>query len=241
LEFVRPTQRRGGPSFGIRGNNPQKETNCRVSGDEVSTSSRARDGDFSLCIKDLEDIASGPPARTVALLRAGSSVGLISRSPAGRRISAVWNEAPEETMTRSQLVRQLAEIATRPIGSAAAAEAQPSAPDAVEQSASQAELFVWFEDTSARAAEGARGMAGLPESLLPYGMSMRVLDRRYAEDHFHLLSAVRLRCMDDPSELIAALYTSALSVGTVAWIGTGPQYSRAWDDMYAPSSPGDPN
>jgi hypothetical protein len=47
--------------------------------------------------------------------------------------------------------------------------------------------------------------------------------------------------MDDPSELIAALYTSALSVGTVAWIGTGSQYSRAWDDMYSPASPGDPN
>ena len=207
----------------------------------MSTSSLACDGDFSLWIKDLDDVVCGPPLRPDALLRASSSVGLISRSAAGRRISAVWSEAPEGTMTRSQLVRQLAEIATRPIGSAAATEAQPSASDAVEQSASQAELFVWFEDTSARAAEGARGMAGLPESLLPYGMSMRVLDRRYAEDHFHLLSAVRLRCMDDPSELIAALYTSALSVGTVAWIGTGPQYSRAWEGMYTPSSPGDPN
>jgi len=144
-------------------------------------------------------------------------------------------------MTRSQLVKQLAETATRPIGSAAAAQAQPSAPDAGESSMAHAELFVWFEDTSARAIDGARGMAGLPESLLPYGTSMRVIDRRYAEDHFHLLSAVRLRCTDDPSDLIAALYTSALSVGTVAWIGTGSQYSRAWDDMYAPTSPGQSN
>ena len=141
-------------------------------------------------------------------------------------------------MTRSQLVKQLAETATRPIGSAAAAPVQPSAAEGVEPPATPAELFVWFEDTSARAAEGGRGMAGLPESLLPYATTMRVIDRRYAEDHFHLLSAVRLRCSDDASDLIAALYTSALSVGTVAWIGTGPQYSRAWDDMYAPTLPG---
>ncbi|MGE5161286.1 MAG: hypothetical protein ACM3O5_07260 [Betaproteobacteria bacterium] len=144
-------------------------------------------------------------------------------------------------MTRSQLVKQLAETATRPIGNAAAAQAQPSAPEAVEPSSALAELFVWFEDTSARAAEGGRGMAGLPESLLPYGTAMRVTDRRYAEDHFHLLSAVRIRCTEDPADLIAALYTSALSVGTVAWIGTGPQYSRAWADMYAPTLPGRSN
>jgi hypothetical protein len=153
----------------------------------------------------------------------------------------MWSEAPEGTMTRSQLVKQLAEIATRPIGSATSGSAQSDTTGAVDQPTAQAELFVWFEDTSARAAEGGRGMAGLPESLLPYGGSMRVVDRRYAEDHFHLLSAVRLRCTDDPSELIAALYTSALSVGTVAWIGTGSQYSRAWDDMYSPSSPSQPN
>lgn len=153
----------------------------------------------------------------------------------------MWSGAPEGTMNRNQLVKQLAEIATRPIGSVPAAQAQPSVAEPVEHSAAQSELFVWFEDTSARASEGGRGMAGLPESLLPYGMSMRVVDRRYAEDHFHLLSAVRLRCTDDPSELIAALYTSALSVGTVAWIGTGSQYSRAWDDMFTPSSPGHPN
>jgi hypothetical protein len=140
-------------------------------------------------------------------------------------------------MTRSQLVKQLAEIATKPLN----LESDPSTTPvalvrAVEQSRIEGtELFVWFEDTSARTIEGRRGMAGLPESLLPYSPSMRLLDRRYAEDHFHLLSAVRIRCKQDAGELIAALYTAALSVGTVAWIGTGSQYCRTWDDMY-PSS-----
>jgi hypothetical protein len=143
----------------------------------------------------------------------------------------------EGTMTRSQLVKHLAEIATRPIGPAAEQpDAAPDAMRATEQARKDGtELFVWFEDTSTRTNEGRRGMAGLPESLLPYGAAMRVVDRRYAEDHFHLLSAVRIRCRDQVSELIAALYTAALSVGTVAWIGTGAQYCRTWDEMY-PSS-----
>lgn len=136
-------------------------------------------------------------------------------------------------MTRSQLVRQLAETATRPLGKEP--EGSPGAAATVGQPAPHAELFVWFEDTSARMVDGGRGMAGLPESLLPYDRSVRIVDRRYAEDHFHLLSAVRLHCSGDPAELIAALYTSALAVGTVAWIGTGSQYSRAWDDMYSSS------
>ena len=134
--------------------------------------------------------------------------------------------ASEATMNRSQLVKQLAEIATRPIGAAIEPVDAPSGTvRAVEpsQPVEGTELFVWFEDTSARAAEGRGGMAGLPESLLPYGPAMRVVDRRYAEDHFHLLSAVRIRCREHASELIAALYTSARSVGTVAWIGTGSQ------------------
>ena len=145
--------------------------------------------------------------------------------------------APEETMTRSQLVKQLAEIATRPLSPETDQGATPAAlVRAVEQlRAEGTELFVWFEDTSARSIEGRHGMAGLPESLLPYSPSMRVVDRRYAEDHFHLLCAVRIRCRQDAGELIAALYTAALSVGTVAWIGTGSQYCRTWDDMY-PSS-----
>src|SRR5512140_1586902 len=143
--------------------------------------------------------------------------------------------ATEATMNRSQLVKQLAEIATRPISPAVeSTETSPGEARTAEPShtVEGSELFVWFEDTSARATEGRRGMAGLPESLLPYGPSMRVLDRRYAEDHFHLLSAVRIRCIEDASDLIAALYTSALSVGTVAWIGTGKQYCRTWNDMY---------
>lgn len=142
-------------------------------------------------------------------------------------------------MNRSQLVKQLAEISTRPIGPAIESAPAPSKETArsVEspRTAEGTELFVWFEDTSVRAAEGRRGMAGLPESLLPYGPSMRLVDRRYAEDHFHLLSAVRIRCIEEAGDLIAALYTAALSVGTVAWIGTGPQYRRTWNDMY-PSS-----
>lgn len=141
-------------------------------------------------------------------------------------------------MNRNQLVRQLAEFATRPIGEAAPAAVTPTEivrPIGQASTAPTNELFVWFEDTATRAADGRRGMAGLPESLLPYAPSMRVLERRYAEDHFHLLSAVRIRCPEQTSELIAALYTAALSVGTVAWIGTGPQYCRTWNDMY-PSS-----
>lgn len=139
----------------------------------------------------------------------------------------------EGTMNRSQLVRQLAETATKPIGPAApAATAQDAVRVPALRPAAGTELFVWFEDTSTRGPDGRRGMAGLPESLLPYGGSMRVVDRRYAEDHFHLLSAVRIRCDEHTSELIAALYTAALSVGTVAWIGTGSQYCRTWDDMY---------
>jgi hypothetical protein len=145
-------------------------------------------------------------------------------------------------MTRNQLVRQLAEIATRPIGSGSIAphfpeDVQPKQP-AKEAACAPVELFVWFEDTSARLANGGRGMAGLPESLLPYSRAMRIVERRYAEDHFHLLSAVRLICDEDASELAAALYTSALSVGTVAWIGTGSQYAQAWNDMYARASSG---
>ena len=142
-------------------------------------------------------------------------------------------------MNRSQLVKQLAEIATRPIGPAIEPATTPSSGVAraaePPRIAEGTELFVWFEDTSTRATDGRRGMAGLPESLLPYGPSMRVVDRRYAEDHFHLLSAVRIRCLEDAGDLIAALYTAALSVGTVAWVGTGSQYRRTWNDMY-PSS-----
>ncbi len=94
------------------------------------------------------------------------------------------------------------------------------------------DLYVWFEDTSNRMHSSRRGIAGLPESLLPYARGLRVIERHYAEGHLHLLSAARLRCSEQFGERISALYTAALSVGTVAWIGTGAQYARAWQEMY---------
>lgn len=94
------------------------------------------------------------------------------------------------------------------------------------------DLYVWFEDTSSRMHSSRRGIAGLPESLLPYARGMRVVERHYVEGHLHLLAAVRLRCNEQLGERISALYTAALSVGTVAWIGTGAQYARAWQEMY---------
>ena len=97
-----------------------------------------------------------------------------------------------------------------------------------------ANSFVWFEDTSARAIDGRRGIAGLPESLLPLAAGLRVVERRFAEGHMHLLCAVRLTCRGDAAERIASLYTAALAVGTVAWVGTGAQYERAWTEMYGP-------
>lgn len=137
-------------------------------------------------------------------------------------------------MTRNQLVKQLAESATRPLGAPIAAKPASADRTASESDgASATELFVWFEDTAARALEGHRGVAGLPESLLPINRGMRVVERRYAENHLHLLSAVRIACRQNAGELIASLYTAALSVGTVAWIGTGTQYARTWTDMYA--------
>lgn len=136
-------------------------------------------------------------------------------------------------MTRNQLVKQLAEISTRPIGIGAPADTAATEPASLDGAgASPTELFVWFEDTAARKLEGRRGVAGLPESLLPINRSMKIVERRYAEDHLHLLSAVRIACRQNAAELIASLYTSALSVGTVAWIGTGTQYARTWSDMY---------
>jgi hypothetical protein len=130
-------------------------------------------------------------------------------------------------MTRTELVRRLAEHATRPLSEharlAATADATPTG---------ATDLFVWFEDTSERRRDGRRGIAGLPESLLPYAPGTRVAARVYAEGHPHLLAAVRIRTRDGLGERIAALYTAALSVGTVAWIGTGEQYERAWSELY---------
>jgi hypothetical protein len=131
-------------------------------------------------------------------------------------------------MTRTELMKQLAEIATRPLLEHATAVATVE----VTPVAQERDLFVWFEDTCARATEGRRGISGLPESLLPCARGMRVIERRYAEGHMHLLSAVHLKCRGDAAERIASLYTAALAVGTVAWIGTGAQYQRAWNEMY---------
>jgi len=176
-------------------------------------------------------------------------------------------------MRRMELVKRLAEFATRPLseyhqltGPSASIDAQGAAPmhqddahdpyaisiepDALGASAPLArnnaldtqDLYVWFEDTSNRHRDGRRGIAGLPESLLPYARSTRVVERRYVDGHLHLLSAARLRCSEQFGERIAALYAAALSVGTVAWIGTGQQYARAWREMYPyAETAGDPN
>ncbi len=136
-------------------------------------------------------------------------------------------------MTRNQLVKQLAEISTRPIGISTTADATTAEPASTRgHGEAPTELFVWFEDTAARALEGRRGVAGLPESLLPISREMKLVERRYAANHLHLLSAVRISCRQNAAELIASLYTAALSVGTVAWIGTGKQYAHTWNDMY---------
>ncbi len=131
-------------------------------------------------------------------------------------------------MTRAQLMKQLAQIATRPLVQDMHQPVLEARPTPV----LERDLYVWFEDTSARAQDGRRGIAGLPESLLPYARGMRVIERRFAEGHMHLLCAVRLKCQGDAADRVAALYTAALSVGTVAWIGTGAQYERTWIEMY---------
>lgn len=135
-------------------------------------------------------------------------------------------------MNRSQLVRQLAVSATRPVAAMHQPVSDCTESPLISSASSATELFVWFEDTASRLFEGRRGIAGLPESLLPCGRNMRVVERRYAENHLHLLCAVRIAVKESAGELIASLYTSALSVGTVAWIGTGAQYARTWHDMY---------
>ncbi|HEU0198810.1 MAG TPA: hypothetical protein VFR86_00090 [Burkholderiaceae bacterium] len=143
-------------------------------------------------------------------------------------------------MTPSDIVKRLAEFATRPVSSgthqpidAPAPAAAPAAAPATHSS----DLFIWFEDTSSRSTKGRLGIAGLPEALLPWSATMRVIERRYAEGHLHLLSAVRLRCKERTGERIAAIYTAALSVGTVAWIGTGTQYELAWREMFPSTDP----
>jgi hypothetical protein len=126
--------------------------------------------------------------------------------------------------------RPLASLIAPPAGSSAAATPQARCDETL--SAAGAELFVWFEDN--RRPPGGRA-AGFPECLLPYGKGMRVLERRYADGHPHLLAAVRIRCDDRVGERVASLYTAALALGTIAWIGTGASYRRAWAQLYPPS------
>jgi hypothetical protein len=94
------------------------------------------------------------------------------------------------------------------------------------------DLFVWFEDNRQARGSAMRGAAGFPECLLPIGKDVRVLERRYADGHVHLLAAARIRCDQRQAECVATIYTSALALGTMAWIGTGEQYRRAWTQMY---------
>jgi len=137
-------------------------------------------------------------------------------------------------MTRDEMLRRLAEDATRPLEEflhqPAESPQQPAAATAMAHPAT--EIFVWFEDTSARRRDGRRGIAGLPECLLPSAKGLRVLERKYADGHQHLLTAARIECRTHFGARIAALYAAALSVGTIAWIGTGSQYQRAWRELY---------
>jgi hypothetical protein len=140
-------------------------------------------------------------------------------------------------MTRLELVKQLADAVTRPVDQYALEITGPTPLSAPAATQDVTDLYVWFEDTAERLRDGSRGAAGLPESLLPWPQdgetTMKIIDRRYAAGHLHLLAAVRLRVRGKYGERIAAIYTAALSVGTVAWIGTGSQYEQAWDELYA--------
>jgi len=141
---------------------------------------------------------------------------------------ALW--APDPVMTRNTLLRQLVEDATKPLQELAAGPQHPAAWPVSDADAR--DLFVWFEDTAERRQDGQRGIAGLPECLVPVARDMKILDRHYAPGHPHLLTAMRVRCHDHAAERIAAIYTAALAVGTVAWIGTGSQYETAWNALY---------
>jgi len=154
-------------------------------------------------------------------------------------------------MTRMTLFRHLAEEATKPLEALARSVELESSPASPAQGNSVTgtptgllatpdgrDLFVWFEDTSERQHDGERGIAGLPESLLPVAFGMKVIERRYAAGHLHLLTAIRIRCRERTDERIAAIYTAALAVGTVAWMGTGAQYELAWNALYSSETEG---
>lgn len=95
--------------------------------------------------------------------------------------------------------------------------------------------YVWFEDTSGDPAAPG-GIAGLPECLLPAPRTgsprTRIVSRSYVDGHWHLLSALRLHCADARSPYVTAVYLAALAAGTVALIGTGPQYAQIWAEAY---------
>lgn len=149
-------------------------------------------------------------------------------------------------MSRTALFRQLAQDATLPLDALASPvtlEPVPTAPGqdtggGTPPAGDARDLFVWFEDTSDRQRDGERGIAGLPECLLPVAYGMKVIERRYAEGHLHLLTAIRIRCKERADERIAAIYTAALAVGTVAWMGTGIQYEMAWNALYSSETEG---
>lgn len=130
-------------------------------------------------------------------------------------------------MNRSALLRLIAEQSTQ-------ASPHSAEPQSVSLSATSdaQELFVWFEDTSSRTDSERIGIAGLPECLLPADPELKVLQRHRAFGHPHLLSAVRLLSRRRTADHISAIYTMALAVGTVAWIGTGTQYADAWTELY---------
>lgn len=137
-------------------------------------------------------------------------------------------------MSRSRRPRSRTAETELRAAAASPAAAAPSALDEAPPYAAPArtELFVWFEDNRQRGIDGWRGSAGFPECLLPCGKHLHVIDRRYAEGHVHLLAAARIRCDERLAECVATIYTSALALGTIAWIGTGEQYRRAWTQMY---------
>jgi hypothetical protein len=149
------------------------------------------------------------------------------------------------------LFRQLAEDATSPLEALAAPANPEPVPAALPLSGTPKgtqgdslatpdarDLFVWFEDTSERRDDGEQGIAGLPECLLPVAFGMKVMERRYAAGHRHLLTAIRVRCRERADERVAAIYTAALAVGTVAWMGTGSQYELAWNALYSAETEG---
>jgi hypothetical protein len=149
------------------------------------------------------------------------------------------------------LFRQLAEDATKPLESLASpVQLEPvpavlplggtpgGTPGACLDTPDARDLFVWFEDTSERLQDGDQGIAGLPECLLPVAFGMKVMERRYAAGHLHLLTAIRVRCRERADERVAAIYTAALAVGTVAWMGTGSQYELAWNALYSAETEG---